>query len=367
MKKRVNTAVWIENRKLWRINVQKDGIRKSFYSSAAGRAGQREANAKADAWLDDNIENPKAKVFVMSGKYLEELKNNTSEEHCRQYDSYFRNWINPHIGTVSLTKLTEQHLQSVINAAHKKGLAKKTLNNIRACLTAFLKFCRKCKVTMLIPENLYIPKGAAVHEKGVLQPEDIRKLFSPENESEIFIFAYRFAVVSGLRPGELIGLKWTDIKDDVLRLRRSINAGGRITSGKNENAQRNFNLTKLQKSILKSQAGLMKSLGIESEYIFAFRSGEATKQNNYSKHWRKFCIRAGLTANITPYELRHTFVSAIKSLPEGYLRRLVGHSADMDTYGVYSHQLGNDMERAATMIDDVFDEILCHPLSAGVD
>ena len=56
MGKRTNTARWTG--KMWRIDVQHDGTRKSFYSSRPGRTGQREANAKADAWLDDGI-NPR--------------------------------------------------------------------------------------------------------------------------------------------------------------------------------------------------------------------------------------------------------------------------------------------------------------------
>ena len=52
MGKRTNTAVWEEKYQRWRIAVQKDGVRKQFYSSTPGRTGQREANAKADQWLD---------------------------------------------------------------------------------------------------------------------------------------------------------------------------------------------------------------------------------------------------------------------------------------------------------------------------
>lgn len=55
MGKRTNTATWNEKYNRWQINVQKDGYRRSFYSSAPGRTGQREANAKADAWLDSGI------------------------------------------------------------------------------------------------------------------------------------------------------------------------------------------------------------------------------------------------------------------------------------------------------------------------
>jgi len=57
------------------------------------------------------------------------------------------------------------------------------------------------------------------------------------------------------------------------------------------------------------------------------------------------------------YELRHTFVSITKSLPEGYLKQLVGHSKDMDTYGIYSHEIASDKENAAQMIQDIFDSI----------
>ena len=49
--KRTNTAKWIESAHRWQINVQKDGVRKTFVSAKPGRTGQREANAKADAWL----------------------------------------------------------------------------------------------------------------------------------------------------------------------------------------------------------------------------------------------------------------------------------------------------------------------------
>ena len=54
--KRTNTAVWMEKYNRWQIKVQKDGLRKTFYSSTPGRTGQREANAKADAWLDENVD-----------------------------------------------------------------------------------------------------------------------------------------------------------------------------------------------------------------------------------------------------------------------------------------------------------------------
>ena len=72
--KRTNTATWYESQRRWQIKVQKNGIRKTFYSGVTGRAGQRECNAKADAWLDDGVENPNAKLSRLTAEYLENLK-----------------------------------------------------------------------------------------------------------------------------------------------------------------------------------------------------------------------------------------------------------------------------------------------------
>ena len=74
MKKRTNTAFWVEKEKRWCIAVQKNGTRKRFYSSTPGRTGQREANAKADAWLDDSIRDGKKKVSALYSEWVEELK-----------------------------------------------------------------------------------------------------------------------------------------------------------------------------------------------------------------------------------------------------------------------------------------------------
>ena len=72
MGKRTNTARWTG--KHWRIDVQSNGRRRSFYSAKPGRTGQREANAKADAWLDDGI-NPRGERI------------NTLPQHCKPLEN----------------------------------------------------------------------------------------------------------------------------------------------------------------------------------------------------------------------------------------------------------------------------------------
>lgn len=362
--KRTNTAKWVDGTNRWQINVQKDGIRKTFVCSTPGRTGQRECNKKADEWLDDNISNNKMKVCEVAKIYLQNKKDTTSRTHYQQYSSHFNAWINPIIGNVRICNLTEQHFQTVVNKVYAAGKSKKTITNIRGAMLSFLKFCRSCRLTTLFIEDIKIPRGAVLKGKKILQPREIKKLFTIDTTfanhkeaPEIYINAYRFQVVTGLRPGEVFGLKWTDIRKRTLYLSRSINCYNEITSGKNENARRTIYLSDIAIAILQNQKFLLNNFDLSSEYIFCNRFSDNIKTQDYNKHWHKYCAFNDIT-DTTPYELRHTFVSAIKTIPEGYLKQIVGHSKDMDTYGVYSHQVDGDMEEASKLIQNIFCRII---------
>lgn len=364
MSKRTSTAYWEEKRSRWRIDVQKNGIRKTFYSSTTGRAGKRECHEKADAWLDEGIIDTRRKVKDMAVLYMDDLKTTTSQSHWRQYQNYINNYICKAIGNVRMEDLTEQHFQSAINKAYQQGKSKKTLENMRACEKNFLKFCRKCKATTLFCEDISIPKGAEKSEKVILQPEDIRKLFTIDTitvrgkeQTEHFIYAYRFAVVTGMRPGEIVGLQRQDIAGNLVHISRAVNYYGETTKGKNDNALRTFKLTALASSILAEQAAFMASKGILSPYVFPGETGGAAKQQTYAKHLKKYCEQNEITA-ATPYELRHTFVSVAKSLPMSTLKALVGHSEDMDTLGIYGHEVAGELDRAAAEVEEIFGDIL---------
>ena len=226
MKKRTNTAFWVEKEKRWCIAVQKNGTRKRFYSSTPGRTGQREANAKADAWLDDSIRDGKKKVSALYSEWVEELKLTCGTSYVTQCQRYGDCYILPTCGNIRIDELTEGDLQKAIDVSfrkrsQKKGqrksisdkpLSRKTLMTIRAAETSFVKWCRRNKYTTLHPD-LSIPKNARMGKRTILQPTALKVLFSVDTRTyygkpvfDEYIYAYRFAVSTGLRPGELIGL-----------------------------------------------------------------------------------------------------------------------------------------------------------------
>ena len=61
---------------------------------------------------------------------------------------------------------------------------------------------------------------------------------------------------------------------------------------------------------------------------------------------------------VSLYELRHTYVSVNKEMPEGLKKMVVGHSQDMDTEGTYGHQMAGDMAKAAAFTDAAFADII---------
>lgn len=352
---RTNTAVWLPNQNRWQIKVQKNGVRKTFTSAKPGRTGQREANRKADAWLDEGISNTRQLVETAYSQWIAGVTATTSQSNWKPIVSRWKNWVLPFIGKKRVESLTEQMLQDIVNRAYTAGLSKKTLTCLCADLRAFCRWMRLSRISTLFPEALHVPKGARSAEKEILQPESLRALFTIDTTlyrgkriRDPYINAYRFSTVTGLRPGELIGLLWSDIHGRQVMVRRSINVHGEETHGKNENARRSFILTDTAAAILADQRLLT---GAEDS-VFEIQS-----ESTYRHCWKRYCA-ANEIDYIPPYNLRHTFVSVAKTLPEGEVKPLVGHSRQMDTYGTYAHLLQGEEVQTAQALEGRLQKLL---------
>lgn len=355
MSKRTNTAVWQEKFSRWRVAVQKDGQRRYFYSSTPGRTGQREANRKADAWLEDGIGVKVGRVEDVYKLRFNGLKQTTSAGNYEPIESRWRVWVLPAIGKKRVNALTDKDLQSIINKAHAAGLSRKTLQLLAGDLRAFCKYCRKAKLSTYLPEDITIPAGARLKGKKVLQPADLGKLFSVDTTlyrgkrvHDDYITAYRFQVLTGLRPGELLGLRWSDIQGDTVNVQRAVNVQGETTQGKNQNAVRSFALSGMARAVLEQQRAVTGG----GESVFGIES-----EHRYYKRWVCYCEANGIEP-VSVYELRHTFVSVAKTLPAGEVKELVGHSRNMDTFGTYSHALTGDAENTAQAVNAAFLRLL---------
>ena len=376
MGKRINTAVWLPKQNRWQIQVQKDGVRKTFTSAKPGRTGQREANRKADLWLDEGITSTTKRCADVWAEYMISVQATAGSSYAGQVEKFGRNYILPVIGARRIGDLSAGMLQDVLNRAYKEGnlnpdsprkskggLSRKTLQDIRGAEIAFVKWARLHQYTALRPEDeVVVPKGARLKGKKILQPDSLRTLLSTDTrvvrgkvEPDENIHAYRLAVMTGLRPGELLGLRVGDIEGNRLHLSRAINTLNEETSGKNENALRVVVLHPLAVAELRAQLQqrtFEEGCLTDDDPVFLFKN----EQSLYN-YWRFYQRSNGIDPPISLYELRHTFVSMVAdALSPAQLRRMVGHSKSMDTLGWYGHAVDGRDDAAAMAVSGALAE-----------
>ena len=363
MAKRTNEATWIESASRWQINVQRNGQRKTFTCATPGKKGKIEAERKADKWLKtlcvDTITFSAAWEIFMVDK-----QDTTGTGNCKKLDSLYRIWLKEPLGKKRLSAITCQDWQRIVNQAAREGKSRRTCTNIRAAATTFYAFARKNRWEMEKPEYIDIPKYAPTGERTILQPNDLRTLFTCDtiihygkDEFVYYIYAYRLIVILGLRRGELAGIKHTDIENNVLHIRRSVNSLGEITGGKTANAVRDIYLPHRALDLLDKQRDLLAAYQIESEYVFPAPDGSVMDTNSLYQHWRAYRRQHGIQSSL--HELRHTMISMMKAdMPEQLLKPVVGHGVNMDTFATYGHEVDGDLQRAAGIIDEVYNKII---------
>ena len=362
---RRSEAIWIEAKGYWQVKVQKDGVRKGFTSSIKGRKGKHAAETKADKWLESGLE--EMRFADAWAEFIADQKKRTSESNWRKHEQYFDHYIRPNVGARKLSGITPVVWQLCIDAAAVKGLSRRTCINIRATITCFIKYAHRARwnIQRLEDGDLIIPRQAApIKEKRILQPDSIRLLFADpciirygKKVIAQYSYAWQFLVVTGLRRGELCGLKNDDIKGNILSVKRSINNNLQETSGKNDNARRTIELSKTAMEVLQNQRTMLADKNIKSSWAFPDKYGERSNPNNIYDQWRTWCSQHDLKLSL--HEIRHTFISINKAdLPLELMKSVVGHSSSMDTFATYGHEIDGDRHRAAEIIDSVFDNIL---------
>ena len=345
----MKTPKWDGQR--WRIQEQRDGKRFSFSSNVPGAKGRKEVIRKYESWYYGEGTGEKS-VNQVASEYLEDVKarRGADSEAYIQYERYIRLYISPAFGKKKMCKMTLHDWQSIINNSkgRNKQLSEKTLKNLRGIIMGIIRFGYGDYQCELPRGVLYIPKGHFKLEKEILQRDDVRRLLQP---SDLWFHPlFTFLLLSGCRPSEALGLQVGDIEGDRIYIRRGVNASGKITEGKNENARRMIPLSDLAKSILHKTIKRNEDKKLHTEWIFCSPDGSQGNQSTMRNHWAALKKERNLPGTV--YSLRHTFISMMKNvMPEQMIKDIVGHSVSFDSFGTYGHILDTESREAASIID----------------
>jgi integrase len=282
----------------------------------------------------------------------------------RDYSGHVRNNIAPELGRLKLAKLTSAHVQALYRKKLDSGLSPRTVNYIHATLHKALEQAVKWR---LVPYNV---SDAAVkprqerRETLALTLEQVLTFLRVAREAQDrFEALYVVAVFTGMRPGELLALRWSDLVLDgpepEARVRRSLS--------KDDSGHRIFKRTKTEKG---RSVSLMPQV---VEALSAHRRRQAEERLRYSGLWqdqdlvfpnktgapmdwdhltarnyRPLREAAGLPKNTRFYDLRHTFATLMLEQGENpkVVQEILGHSQITHTMDTYSHVTPN-MQGAA--------------------
>jgi integrase len=231
--------------------------RKTIYGRTYKEVEQQLAVARGDAARGLVFDADNLKV----GEYLDRWLKDSVADTVRQttferYEQIVRAHIRPALGNLKLKDVTPVHVRGVYRQKLEAGLSPRTVQYVHVTLHKALK---QAVADGLIPRNAteaVKPPQVRREEIHPLTPEQVKTLFEAAKGKRLEAL-YVLAVTTGLRQGELLGLKWEDVDLDAgtLQVRRTLTTakGGPVLAApKTKGSRRTVKLTQTALQALRS-------------------------------------------------------------------------------------------------------------------
>ena len=289
------------------------------------------------------------------------------ESTIQGYRSVVKHHIIPALGKKMLRSITQRDVQKFYNALGRKTytafdgserhLAEATVRGIHMLLHEIMEAAVSGKLIAQNPtEGTVIPKLERAPMK-VLNEEQLDKFMEAIREEPLWYDFFYTEITTGLRRGEICGLKWSDFDAEAgtLRVSRSIHSapGGAIVVGetKTEKGIRTILLPASTLHVLKERRKTA-----VSEWIFpsVLEPEKPVAPNSAYQRLKLILKEAGLP-DIRFHDLRHTFAThAMRSgVDAKTLSGILGHTNASFTLDTYTH-VTTEMHRNAAAIVGAF-------------
>ena len=283
----------------------------------------------------------------------------------RNYTERYHRNIEPVIGKKMLSAVNSIHCQTIMNRMADEGYRTTTIYQTRIALYNMLEYAYLNDVIMKNPCSKVVKSdiGKTSRKKEALT-RDVQRTFCRTVEGNTYEYQYRFLLQTGLRTGELVGLKWSDVdwEKRTVTINRSMEyrhstKEWRVGEPKSKSGYRTIPMTDEAIEILKLQRKKNKSIAVVpiewSEYIFLCRKGTPVKNSIYDTMLFKLCDKAGIP-KFSMHVLRHTF--ATRCIEAGMkpktLQTILGHSNIGITMNLYVHTTEEQKHKEIDLIAD---------------
>lgn len=307
---------------------QKDGL---YVGNFVDKLGKRRVKRfkklqECRKWLDEakyidehsSITEANNMIIDAWFEYWISIKEKTVRPNTvRNYRERYQKNISKVIGKMMLVDVKPIHCQKIFSDMADEGYKTTTMYQTRIALFNMLEFAKENDIIIHNPckKSVRSDMGKPSDKKEALEIAE-QQTFLEYAEGQSYENQYRFILQTGLRTGELVGLKWEDIDFDkkTMTISRSMefrHSTGvwRVGEPKSSSGYRTIPLTNEAIRILKDQKvknSHLKVTPIEwREYVFLCRKGTPIKNSTYDTALYKICNKAGMQCTFSVIRLLH--------------------------------------------------------------
>lgn len=336
-----------------------DGKTRYIYANSL-----KELQDKVKKYSNLQIANSKLKADEWFQKwlsvYVEPLKKKATFE---QYKIIYESHIKPVIGHRKMNNITNTDIQQVIAEMNKKGLSTWTMKHARKIMNiAFTKAYEEKIISANPVEKIDIPNKQGKPRKTITTSE--LKILFDNLKNTRWYWAFRFMLVTGLRRGELLALKWSDIDYENRRIivdeSNSKSGLGDTKSSKVHYVPLSdlaiYYLSKQKEMLQKEFNPILYNPELQKlDLVFPSEKGTLMKPDSLNSVLDRINRKTGL--HITPHMFRHTFVYMAKGkMTLSEIQEALGHDESTTTLDIYGTML-SDTQTVASKIDEAFKKL----------
>jgi integrase len=301
----------------------------------------------------------------------------------RSYSDLVKNHISPGIGDTPLGKLSVQHVREFLNTKlavqepPRKTLSARTVKHLLVTLRGALAVAVKDGQIQRNVAALVDPPHVPRTEPKVFSPEQARAFLNSARSSRLEA-AFTTAVAIGLRQGEILGLKWSDVDFETgeLTVRAALQRVNKKlvqVEPKSARSRRKIQLPavcveslvrhKLDQDLVRRKwAGTRWQ---ETGYVFATRIGTPMDARDLLREYYAITRPKSKDKDAPPprvpfpairfHDLRHSAATLLlaQGVSPRYITELLGHSQVSFTMQTYAHVLPEVQKQVATKMDEI--------------
>lgn len=348
-----------------------DGSRKYLYGKTQAEARAKKTKALHD--LDRGIpltRDERQTLAQYLAVWLDMIRPAIKPKTYRTYEPIIRTHVVPTLGKLPLTRLSPPHVQRLYAQLIAAGLSTTTVHHVHMVLHKALADALRLGLISRNVTAAVTPPRIREHQMRVLSLADVSALLAAADGDRLEAL-YVVALSTGMRQGELLGLRWQDVdlERGTAQVRQTLYRAGdppQFGTPKTRTGRRLVKLNRhciaaLYEHRVRQRLEKLKRINVwatELDLIFCNTIGGAIDPTNLLRQqFYPLLARAGLP-RVRFHDLRHTAATLLlaRRMPTKSVSDMLGHASTQITSNIYSHVTPDIQQDVADTMDAILDE-----------